>query len=184
MPISHSEAQDTLRDISATARASATSYGYRVAAPHFLLWGIIWFIAWTFSYLAPQQNYGWLVLDLTGIVGSFLLGRRARAGGASGHWGRKYGSSFLVIALFVVALFAIMPPLNALQISAFFPLLVALFYCLAGIWAGALRLVLIGALIAGLTLIGFFVLPQQFVLWMAFVGGGSLIFAGLWLRSA
>ena len=38
--------------------------------------------------------------------------------------------------------------------------------------------------IAVLTLVGFFWLPQLFLLWMAVVGGGALIFAGLWLRTA
>ena len=42
---------------------------------------------------------------------------------------------------------------------------------------------ILAALIAVLTLIGFFYLPVYFGLWMAVVGGGGLILGGLWLRS-
>jgi hypothetical protein len=37
--------------------------------------------------------------------------------------------------------------------------------------------------IAALTLGGFFFLPAHFLLWMAVVGGGALVLAGLWLRT-
>jgi hypothetical protein len=188
MPVSPTEAQDALRDISATAQASAMSFGYRMASPHFILWGVIWVIAWSASYFDPTQNWVWLVLDAVGIAGSFYLGRRAarhtNAGAQRGRWGLKFGGSVVAIAAFVAAFFAVMPPSNPLQIGAFFPLLVALLYSLAGLWANATRLVLIGIGIALLTLIGFFWLPQLFLLWMAVVGGGALIFAGLWLRTA
>jgi hypothetical protein len=188
MPVSPTEAQDALRDISATAQASATSYSYRMASPHFILWGVIWVVAWSVSYFDPTQKWLWPILDAVGIAGSFYLGRRAarhaNAGAQRGRWGVKYGGSLVAIAAFVAAVYAVMPPRNPLQFSAFFPLLVALFYCLAGLWANATRLVLIGIGIALLTLIGFFWLPQIFLLWMAIVGGGALIFAGLWLRTA
>jgi hypothetical protein len=35
-----------------------------------------------------------------------------------------------------------------------------------------------------LTIVGFFVLPAIFMLWMAVVGGGALVLGGLWLRRA
>jgi hypothetical protein len=44
-------------------------------------------------------------------------------------------------------------------------------------------MVLAGVVVAALTLIGFFGLPQYFLLWMAVVGGGALILGGFWLRS-
>ena len=188
MPLSTSEAQDALHDISTTAQASATSYSYRMAAPHFILWGVIWMVAWSVSYIYPAQNWVWLILDAVGIAGSFYLGRRsarqANAGAQSSGWGRKYAGSLIAIGAFIAAVFAIMPLRNPLQIGAFFPLMVALFYCLAGLWSNATRLVLIGIAVGALTLIGFFWLPQFYLLWMAFVGGGALIFAGLWMRTA
>ena len=52
---------------------------------------------------------------------------------------------------------------------------------LAGIWRGP-RFVITGLVIAALTLAGFFFLEVHFFLWMAGVGGVSLILAGLWLK--
>jgi hypothetical protein len=44
--------------------------------------------------------------------------------------------------------------------------------------------VVAGVLVAALTLAGFFLLKDNFFLWMAGVGGGSLILAGYWFRQA
>jgi hypothetical protein len=58
---------------------------------------------------------------------------------------------------------------------------VALAYVLTGLWSG-LRFVVAGVAVAVLTLGGFFYLPQHFLLWEGFVGGGALILAGIWFR--
>jgi hypothetical protein len=47
---------------------------------------------------------------------------------------------------------------------------------------GGTRYVVSGIAVAALTLAGFFLLKQHFLLWMAAVGGGAMILAGLWLR--
>jgi hypothetical protein len=46
------------------------------------------------------------------------------------------------------------------------------------------RYVTTGIAVATLTLTGFFLLKQHFFLWMAGVGGASLILAGIWLKRA
>jgi hypothetical protein len=84
---------------------------------------------------------------------------------------------------FIAAVFVILPPSNDAQISAFFPTVVALFYCLIGIWTRGTRLVFAGIAVAALTLGGYFLLPQYFTLWMAVAGGGALILGGIWLRT-
>jgi hypothetical protein len=76
-----------------------------------------------------------------------------------------------------------MPPRTDAQVSAFFPILVALFYALVGIWVRGTRVLFAGFVVAALTLGGYFLLPQIFPLWMAVVGGGALIVGGFWLRS-
>jgi hypothetical protein len=37
---------------------------------------------------------------------------------------------------------------------------------------------------AALTLVGYYLFPAYFFFWMAVVGGGALMLAGLWLRTA
>ena len=67
------------------------------------------------------------------------------------------------------------------EAGAIAPLVVAMFYALLGVWKGV-RFLVAGAALAALTLGGMFWLPQYFLLWMAAVGGGSLVLVGLWLR--
>jgi hypothetical protein len=95
--------------------------------------------------------------------------------------GLRYLASFVVIACFITAAFAITNPRSLLAPGAFVPLVVAMFYGLMGVWKG-IRFLVAGAVVAALTLGGFFHLHQHFLLWMAIVGGGSLVLVGLWLR--
>jgi hypothetical protein len=41
----------------------------------------------------------------------------------------------------------------------------------------------LGLALIGFTALGYFAMPQQFLYWMAAVGGGGLILGGLWMRS-
>lgn len=183
MPLSTTEAQQALQDISAARQASARVYGYHAAAPHLLIWGAIWTVGYGASYFFPQQLLIWPVLVVLGILASAWFGwRTGRANSATGGW--RYAASVATVFLFITAVFAILPPRTNEQASAFFPILVAFSYAVLGIWATAPRLIIAGAVIAALTLGGYFWLPNIFMLWMAVVGGGSLILGGLWFRSA
>jgi hypothetical protein len=181
MPVTPADAEHTLRDISSTARASAAFYGYRVASPHLILWGIIWVIGYGASFFYPQATMTWPLLTVIGVAGSCYFGWQARRAGRS-RPGWRYGATGLAVFLFIAALFAVMPPRTDAQVSAFYPILVALFYCLVGIWTDGRRMIVAGTAIAVLTLGGYFYLAQIFTLWMAIVGGGALILGGIWLR--
>lgn len=183
MPLSPTEAADTLRDINQTEQHSSTLRGYQKSSPYLILWGVIWFIGYGISYARPhwEQN-AWPILALIGTIGSFVIGIRSRPSGkAEGGW--RYAATFAAVILFIAALFAVMPPQTPAQVGAFFPILVALFYSLIGIWTYGWRILVTGVVIAALTLIGFFYLPAYFTLWMMVVGGGGLILGGIWLRS-
>lgn len=182
MPLSPAEAQDALRDISRAERTSAAAYGYRHASPHLFLWGLIWVIGYGASYVRPQWAEIWPVLALIGAAGSFWIGGKTKPAARPGFdW--RYAATALAIFGFIGALFAVMPPRDPMQLAAFFPILVALFYALMGIWTRGVRMLVAGIVIAALTLGGYFFLPQYFMLWMAVVGGGALILGGFWLRS-
>src|SRR5256885_14003100 len=79
MPLSPLEAQEALRDIAQTGRASATTYGYQHASPHLIVWGVIWLLGYGISYLRPQYGLVWPVLALIGTAASFWLGWKSRA---------------------------------------------------------------------------------------------------------
>jgi hypothetical protein len=185
MSLSPEEARDALRDVEKTARRSATIHGYEMLAPYLILWGVIWMIAYTVTDLWPRQGgqWAWPVLGTLGWLASMVLGWRRKAADVSRtDLSLKWFLAFIAYAVFVAGVGAIMKPTTDAQVGAFVPMVVALSYALVGIFFNATRMTIAGATLAALTLGGFFLLPAHFGLWMAFVGGGALILAGVWMR--
>ena len=177
MTLSPQDAASALRDIEAAQARSATLHGYARSSPHLLLWGVLWVIAYGMNDLYPA--YGrviWACIVPIGLIGGFVILRQAGLGA-----GWRYGGVAATLFGFFYALFAIMGPASGRQVGAVIPLALATAYVLAGIWRGP-RFVITGLVIAALTLAGFFFLEVHFFLWMAGVGGVSLILAGLWLK--
>ena len=55
MSISRQDAAAALRDIEDTESRSVTLREYQHAAPHFLIWGIIWAVGYGLSDVFPRQ---------------------------------------------------------------------------------------------------------------------------------
>jgi|SRR5215469_1041348 len=182
MPIQRQDAASALQEIANTEKQSHTAYHYQKAAPHLFLWGLIWIVGYAVTYLRPAWYPLWDVLIVLGFVGSFLISFRTRGKGSHTSFGWRYAATVVAVFLFVTALFAILPPQSSLQIDAFFPLLIALWYVLIGVWTRGTRIALLGLALGLLTVGGYFWLHHYFPLWMAVVGGGSLILGGFWLR--
>jgi hypothetical protein len=182
MPVTSHEAEASLRAI---ARAARRSEGAQVAAltsPHLILWGVVWALGYGNSSVGPRFEFAWAILGGVGMIGSGLVGWWQRRFQIGPYDWRPIASVLAVLA-FVIATFAVIRPLSPAQTGAFFPLIAALYYVLAGLWARAVRIAVLGFAVAALTLAGFFWLPQFFTLWMAGVGGCALILGGLWLRA-
>ncbi len=181
-PIQPQEAANALRDIAHAERHSASAFRYQKASPHLFLWGVIWVIGYTVTYLLPKGWLVWVPLLAIGTVGSFWIERSITPPEQQASAGWRYVGTLLASFLFVTALFAILPPRSGAQAGSVIPLLLALFYALLGLWKQATRTALLGFALGALTVGGFFWLPQYFSLWMAGVGGGALILGGFWLR--
>jgi hypothetical protein len=171
-------------------------YGYRRASPHLILWGVLWAVGYGLSEPWPQRAWSiWIVITAIGLAAGFAISLRSairhdaqadrladptrRPAVARLSW--ILPGSVLTALAFIAATLAVMAPVTGRQISAFIPLVVAASYAVVGLWRG-LRFIVAGAFIAGLTLVGFFLVPAHFALWMAGVGGGALILAGCWFR--
>jgi hypothetical protein len=193
MSLSPGQAAENLREIARTERRSAEAHEYANASPGFILWGLLWVVGYTGSYLLPHYgfirgiNWLWCGLTVGGVVGSTIIGRnqhRAQHPGqrAAGRaMGLRWIMTLVAMWIFTAATFTVLRPVNAMSTGAFIPLLVALAYAVFGIWRGS-RFLYAGIVLAALTLGGWFLLPQYFLPWMAAVGGGSLILVGLWLK--
>jgi len=185
MSLTPNEAAAALRDIESAGRRSGQAFGYRMSAPHLVIWGIVWVVGYAGSDLVPHlTNVLWPAVVLVGTIASLVIGaltgRANKVGRAGDGW--RFGLLVVVFWVFLVATFTLMHPGPRAQ-GAFVPLVIATIYAGVGLWMG-LRFVLLGAAVAALTLFGFFEIQQHFYLWMAAVGGGGLILAGLWMRSA
>lgn len=193
MDLSPGQAAESLKEIERTQRRSAEAHDYAHSSPQFILWGLLWMVGYTGSYLLPNYgfvqgiNWLWFGLCLIGVISSSILGRRryrhlAPEVIAKGKAiGLRWGMTMLVFYVFLFAVFMVMRPRNPLVSGAFIPLLIAAIYSVMGIWRG-LRFLFAGIALAALTLGGWFYLYPYFLLWMAAVGGGSLVLVGLWLR--
>ena len=133
------------------------------------------------GHSGPWLNWWWPGLAVAGALASMAIGRTQ--GRRNSKSGARFGLLFVIIWLFVAAIFAVLAPRSTLQVGAFFPLLFAAIYAAIGLWLG-LRYILVGAFMAAATLIAFFFLRDVFFFWMAPVGGGSLLLTGFWLRQA
>ena len=187
MSLSQDQAAESLKEIDRTTRRSALAYSYASASPHLIMWGLIWMVGYSVSDLSPKlTGHLWTVLLVIGIAGGMLIGRRQRLSGQSQtmphHPGLRFFVTFFAIGLFITATYAIFGHAQLRQQAAFVPLIVALIYSVMGIWKGP-RFLVMGIVIAALTLGGFFFLKDHFLLWMAGVGGGALVVGGLWLKT-
>ena len=182
--VSARQAADALLDVQRTQYRLSILRGYEYGAPHFLLWGCIWIVGFASSYAFPGHEWLiWLALDTLGIFGGLVIGRATPIVGmqARGSW--QYLAAAATIVAFVAATYYVMAPHSGSQFGAFPALVMALFYVLVGIWRGP-RWIVVGSAAGLLTLLGYGLLREYFMLWMAGVGGGTLLLTGIWMRRA
>lgn len=182
MALSSEQASQALRELEAVTQRSGQLYRYQRFAPMLMLWGVIWLVGFALSHFLPANaGWVWIALDIVGVSGCIYLGRRGKQDASNSTSWRWLASAFSIIVFYIVVL-NILQPVSGPQAAALISLIVALCYFLGGIWIGA-RLAVTGIAVAALTLFGFYMLPAYFLLWMAVVGGGALILAGVWLRT-
>jgi len=181
MSITREDAAHALRLADEAERRSRVLRGYQSAAPHLILWGCVYAATYSFSYFQPMHGgLAWLIVVPLALIGDVAISWRDRPDRADRLLMPVMIATFLA---FIVATTAIMRPHDPRQMSAFVPLLVACLYIALGLRLG-LRITLAGVALGGLTLFGYFALHPWFMLWMAAVGGGTLVLSGLWLRRA
>ena len=179
MTLSPDEAARALKDIDQTQTRAMAFRSYQFASIYFFLWGGMWLIANGLNDLFPTKaGIIWLVADVLGVLGTIVTGRRQRN---RHNW--RYMATAGAATVFVVATFAILRPKSGQQVEAFIALVVALLYMVQGLWIGV-RIFMVGIVLLALIIVGYFVFFAHFFLWMAVVGGGTLILTGLWLRRA
>lgn len=185
MTITQADAAEALRLAGEAEARSHTLRGYQSSAPHLILWGGIYAAGYLVSQFAPERaGTAWLGLVIAGSAGSAGLAQfdKSKAQSHGINWAILLGLFATFLAL-ITATVLIMRPSDPRQMAAFIPIVVAAGYIVLGVGVGA-RLVVAGVALGALTLIGYFAFPAWFFLWMAVLGGCTLIGSGLWLRRA
>jgi len=182
MNISPEEAQESL-----AAVRQVTVWTSKVAmsdnAPFPLIWGFVWLIGCLASQFIPSGvavGAIWGILLALGIAASTVVGARLGT--------RVRTESSARIALFYWALTGytalclwIAHPLTPLQVSLLVVLAVMFGWIVLGLWLNVVPLALFGVLEVVLAVLGYYLLPAYFPLWVALFGGGVLIGCGLYM---
>ncbi len=185
MSLSSEEAAKTLSQAERAGRKSSELYFYHRASPHLIMWGIIWVVGYGGTGLFPDYSDPlWEALMLIGIIGGIAIGWRLRADPLTcGFRVWRMAALWFIILFFVWSTYTIMQPHLSKQLCAYPALITGAVYAAVGLWSG-LRYVVTGVAVVALTLFGFFFIePALYFYWMAVVGGGSMILAGLWFRT-
>ncbi|GAB4125797.1 MAG: hypothetical protein Kow00104_10710 [Rhodothalassiaceae bacterium] len=168
-----------LGDIARVKERTERGLSYRKAAPHLFLWSAVWFVGYGLAALSPDLSVQWAIVVPVGIAGSTIIGRRNSGG--SGHVFKYLASAALLFGL-VLALAAILPPLDGRQVGVLFPLFVATIYGGIGIWTCHAKIGLTGAAVGGIALAAYVLAGAWFDAAMAVLGAGALALGGLWMR--
>jgi len=187
MNISPEEAEEALNAIQTVMQKTRRSISSSGAYKFLILWGAIWSLGFLGSQFLPAQvaQYTWIVLDVIGGLISIFIGIRMKAGlhsSSSKTSGRRIGLFWLLLFLYCYAAVAIVWPVDSKQLAMMIILFstvgwvaMGLLLSFASVWWG-LGLFLI-------SLVGYFLIPDIFFLWMAIWGGGGLITLGIVIRN-
>ena len=191
MNLSREEASAALDDIASAGVRVREFKGYRDASPFFILWGVVWLVANAVNDLWP--DYGGKAWSVGMIVGTAITAlvvirqvmRRRKECAYTAIESKAIGQRFAMLGCAVMgffpAMFVVLAPLSGKQQNAFISLFWAFAYMAAGAWVGK-RIFVTGLITAVAILVGYHFLTQHYFLWMALVGGGSLLLAGFWMR--
>lgn len=186
MNISPDEAQQALNAIQGIARKTRRALSSSGAYLFLIVWGAVWLFGFLGNqFLSPRQAGSlWFGLDTIGALLSWWIGvrmgRRVRVVG--GLPGRRLIWFWLLLFAYLVALIGIAWPLDVRQIAVFIVLVIMIGWLAMGLLL-SLTSIPITLAITALTLIAYFVFPDYFHFIMAFLGGGGMIAAGIYIRN-
>jgi hypothetical protein len=188
MNVSQKDAQaslSTVRDVTVrTQRAIASVY----ANPLLILWGMLWIIAYTTTHF--YLSYAFHIFTAMAAVGGagtaviclvfHYKGPIQETSGPKLGW--RITVFWVLLGVYIVIWLFLLVPFSGLQCNAFICTASMFAYIVMGLWFDSRFMIVLGLALTAATLVGFYILRDYYCLWMAIVGGGTILGTGLYIR--
>jgi len=184
--ISAKEAEEALAAIQGVAQKTRHSIASGSAHISLITTGIVWLIGFTATQFLSPPLIIWIWI-VTSIIGSALAifigirtGKRVRTA-SSAVTGKRIAIFWMLLTLFALGIIAVAHPIDGKQIT-----LVIILFAMIGQMGMGLLLSFSATWwtvpVATVALLGYFLVPDWFYLWMGLLGGGVMIALGLYIH--
>jgi hypothetical protein len=187
MNVSPTEAREALAAIQEMERKTRHSLSGDISYVTLIITGIVWMIGFTCSQFLPQEiiGYIWVTLSIVGTaVGNIIglhRGKRIQSP-LTIPTAKRIGIFWLLLVLLCVTTLFIAEPIDGKQATIHIILFILFGHTSMGMivsfsetwWPLP---------IAVLSIIGYYLVPDIFYLWIAILGGGGMIALGLQIRA-
>ncbi len=187
MNISATEAEEALAAVQIVMQKTRHSIASSGAHITLITTGIVWLVGYMCTQFLQGEIIGYIWIGLSILGGALAtalgirMGRRVRSPSTAAT-AKRMGLFWLLLVFYGVAAIFIARPTDGKQVTMFVILFImvgqlamGLLFSFSSVW-WALP-------ITALALIGYFLLPGIFYLWMSLLGGGGMIVLGLYIRS-
>jgi hypothetical protein len=149
--------------------------------------GIVWLVGFLCTQFlsGPVIMYIWIGLSLLGTLLGVVMGirRGKRVRGSGFNEPARRGIIFwLLLILYAFAAIAVAQPTDGKQVTMFVILFTMIGQSAMGLLT-SFSIVWWALPVAALALVGYFLFPGIFYLWMGVLGGGGMIALGLYIRA-
>ncbi len=186
MNISPEEAEQALKAIQAVTQKTRRSIASSGAYIFLIITGMVWLV----GFLATQfltgaiVAYIWVGMSLLGTAISIPMGARLGKRVHSPSFdptARRAVAFWLLLVLYAIAVIAIARPADGKQVTMFVILFIMIGQLATGLLS-SFSSVWWALPITALALVGYFLFPGIFYLWMGLLGGGGMIALALYIR--
>jgi len=187
--LSATEAKEALAAIQKMMQKTRRSIASSGAHISLIITGIVWLIGFTCNQFLPDEMlpYVWIPVSILGSILATVLGirmgKRVRSPSAAAI-GKRIGFIWLLLSVYCIAAIAVTWPLEENQLVALVVMFVMVGWLVMGLQLSTFSVwIWQGLVVIALVLVGYFLLPDFFYLWIAILGGGGMIASGLYIRS-
>jgi hypothetical protein len=186
MDISPDEAEEALAAIQSMTQKTRHSIANSGAYIFLILTGVIWLVGFLATQFLTGEivAYIWIGMSIIGSALSIPLGTRAGRrvrGPSTAAYAKRIGIFWLLLIFYGIAAIAIARPTDGKQVAMFIILFIMIGQLAMGLLL-SFSSVWWALPITALALVGYFLLPGVFYLWMAILVGGGMVVLGLYIR--